>query len=222
MEDVLKIYEAPLKAPAPVICLDEEPVVLHADTRPATPIGPGHAARRDYKYKRCGTANVFCVVEPKAGRHFTKVTPTRASPDFAEFLLDIAASYPAAETIHLVLDNLSTHTRKAAMDWFGEKDGGWLRSRFTLPHTPKHRSWINQAEIQIGLFSRQCLGKPRISSIEELTQSSRPMEPAHQPRHDHHRLDLHTEESQTQTKVQTHAVVILEQPHPLFLCLHGL
>jgi hypothetical protein len=99
MEDVLKVYEKPLSAAAPVVCVDEKPVVLHADTRPVAPMSPGHAARRDYEYKRCGTANVFCAVEPKAGRHFTKVTPTRASPDFAEFLLDIAAAYPAADTI---------------------------------------------------------------------------------------------------------------------------
>ena len=75
-----------------MICLDEKPVVLHADTWPSTPISPGHPARRDSEYKRCGTANVFCAVEPKAGRHFTKVTSTRASPDFAESLLDLAAS----------------------------------------------------------------------------------------------------------------------------------
>jgi hypothetical protein len=65
-----------------------------------------------YEYKRCGTANVFCAVEAKAGRHFTKVTPTRSSPEFAEFLLEIAAAYPAAKSIHLVLDNLSTHTAR--------------------------------------------------------------------------------------------------------------
>jgi len=77
-----------------------------------------------------------------------------------------------AETIHLVLDNLSTHTRKAATDWFGEEDGGWLWSRFTIHHTPKHGSWLNQAEIEIGLFSRQCLGKRTIASIEKLTQQA--------------------------------------------------
>lgn len=172
MEDVLKVYEKPWMAKAPVICLDEKPVVLHADTRPSTSMGPGYAARRDYEYKRWGTANVFCAVEPKAGRHFTKVTPTRASPDFAEFLLDIAVCYPAAETIHLVLDNLSTHTRKAATNWFGEREGGWLWNRFTIHHTPQHGSWLNQAEIEIGLFSRQCLGKRRIASIQELTQQA--------------------------------------------------
>ena len=80
---------------APVVCIDEKPVVLHADTRSPIAMKPGRVARRDYEYKRCGTANVFCGIEPKAGRHFTKVTPTRCSAQFADYLLDIAASYPA-------------------------------------------------------------------------------------------------------------------------------
>jgi hypothetical protein len=169
MEDVLKVYEKPLSEHQPVICVDEKPVVLHADTRPSVPVRPGRVGRRDYEYKRCGTANVFCAVEPKAGRHFTKPTPTRKSPEFADFLLEIAASYPQADTIHLVLDNLSTHTRKAVVDRYGEKDGDWLWRRFTVHHTPKHGSWLNQAEIEIGIFSRQCLGKRRIGNIDDLT-----------------------------------------------------
>ncbi len=112
---------------------------------------------------------MFCAVEPKVGRHFTKVTPTRASPDFAKFLLDIASAYPAADTIHLVLDNLSTRTRMAATNWFCEADGGWLWIRFAVHHTPKHGNWLNLAAIETGLFSRQCLGKRRIASLEELT-----------------------------------------------------
>ena len=87
----------------------------------SVPALPGRAARRDYEYKRCGTANVFCGVEPKAGHHFTKVTPTRSSAEFADYLLKIAIRYPAADTIHLVMDNLSTHTRKAMVERFGEK-----------------------------------------------------------------------------------------------------
>ena len=168
MEDVLKVYEKPLTERAPVVCLDEKPVVLRKDTRPSVPVRPGRVGRRDYEYKRCGTANVFCAVEPKAGRHFTKPTPTRKSPEFADFLLQIAASYPQADTIHLVLDNLSTHTRKAVVDRYGEKDGDWLWRRFTVHHTPKHGSWLNQAEIEIGIFSRQCLGKRRIGNIDDL------------------------------------------------------
>lgn len=169
MEDVLEVYEKPLSAREPVVCLDEKPVVLHEDTRPPVPMQAGRSARRDYEYRRCGTANVFCAVEPKAGDHFTKVTPTRSSPEFAEFLFQIEQAYPEAETIHLVVDNLSTHSRKALTDWYGEECGGWLWDRFTVHHTPKHGSWLNQAEIEIGLFSRQCLGKRRIATIEELT-----------------------------------------------------
>ena len=169
MEDVLKVYEKPLTELAPVVCVDEKPVVLHEDTRFPVPMQPGQVARRDCEYKRCGTANVFCAVEAKAGRHFTKVTANRKSPEFAEFLLDIAARYPRANTIHLVLDNLSTHTRKAVVGHFGEKHGDWLWRRFTVHHTPRHGSWLNQAEIEIGIFSRQCLGKRRIPTIARLT-----------------------------------------------------
>lgn len=134
---------------------------------------PGHIARRDYEYKRCGTANVFCGVEPKAGVHFTKVTPTRASFEFADFILEVATHYSDADTIHLIMDNLSTHSRKALTDRFGEKDGGWLWDRFTVHYTPKHGSWLNQAEIEIGLFARQCLGKQRIGDIGQLRRQAK-------------------------------------------------
>lgn len=173
MEDVLKTYEKPLSEREPVVCVDEKPTVLHEDTRPLIPMRPGQVARRDYEYKRCGTANVFCGIEPKAGVHFTKVTPTRSSPEFADFLFAIAEHYPAADTIHLVMDNLSTHTRKALVDRFGEEAGGWLWNRFTVHYTPKHGSWLNQAEIEIGLFSRQCLGRRRIGDIASLRRQAK-------------------------------------------------
>jgi hypothetical protein len=134
---------------------------------------PGLVARRDYEYKRCGTANVFCGIEPKAGVHFTKVTPTRSSPEFADFILEIAEHYPAADTIHLVMDNLSTHTRNALVDRFGEEVGGWLWNRFTVHYTPKHGSWLNQTEIEIGIFTRQCLGRRRIGDISTLRRQAR-------------------------------------------------
>ena len=173
MEDVLALYEKPLSAREPVVCVDEKPVVLHADVRPMRPMRPGRVARRDDEYERRGTANVFCGVEPKAGRHFTKVTPRRDSQEFADYLLGIAASYPEADTVHLVVDNLSTHTRKALVERFGEKVGGWLWGRFTVHYTPKHGSWLNQAEIEIGLFGRQCLGKRRVPSLRDLRREAR-------------------------------------------------
>ena len=173
MEDVLALYEKPWLEREPVVCIDEKPIVLHADLRPAFPMRPGRIARRDCEYKRCGTANTFCGVEPKAGRHFTRVTPDRSSPEFADYLLAIAEHYPVADTIHLVMDNLSTHTRKAAVQRFGERDGGWLWNRFTVHYTPKHGSWLNQAEIEISLFSRQCLGQRRIPSLADLRREAR-------------------------------------------------
>jgi hypothetical protein len=173
MEDVLALYEKPLSEAEPVVYVDEKPVVLHADVRPARPMRPGRILRRDSEYKRCGTANLFCGVQPKAGRHFTKVTPTRCSPEFADYLLEIAASYPEADTIHLVMDNLSSHRRKALVDRFGEKIGAWLWKRFTVHYTPKHGSWLDQAEIEISLFSRQCLGHRRIPSLLDLRREAR-------------------------------------------------
>jgi transposase len=173
MEDVLKIYEKPLSAREPVVCIDEKPVVLHQDVRPPLPMRPGRVARRDCEYKRCGTGNAFCGVEPKAGRHFTRVTPTRCSAEFADYLLKIAVRYPAADTIHLVMDNLSTHTRKALVERFGDTAGTWLWDRFTVHYTPKHGSWLNQAEIEISLFARQCLGQRRIPSLGDLRREAR-------------------------------------------------
>ena len=105
MEDVLALYEKPLSEAEPVVCIDEKPVVLHADLRPSRPMHPGQILRRDCEYERRGTANAFCGVEPKAGRHYPRVTPDRSSPEFADYLLEIAEHYPAADTIHLVLDN---------------------------------------------------------------------------------------------------------------------
>jgi len=168
MEDILAVYEKPLSEQEPVVCIDEKPVVLHADLRPPIPLRPGRELRCDSEYERRGTANTFCGVEPKAGRHFTKATPDRSSPEFADYLLEVAEHYPAADTIHLVMDNLSSHSRKSVVERYGEKAGGWLWDRFTVHYTPTHGSWLNQAEIEISLFSRQCLGRRRIPSLRHL------------------------------------------------------
>ena len=173
MEEVLALYEKPLSEKEPVVCIDEKPVVLHADVRAPRPMRSGRIARRDCEYERRGTANAFCGVEPKAGRHFTKVTPNRSSPEFADYLVEIVAAYTEAETNHLVMDNLSSHRRKALAERYGEKIGGLLWDRFTVHYTPKHGSWLNQAEIEISLFSRQCLGKRRIPSLAELQREAR-------------------------------------------------
>jgi transposase len=173
MEDILAVYEKPLSEREPVVCIDEKPVVLHADLRPPIPLRPGRELRRDSEYERRGTANTFCGVEPKAGRHFTKATRDRSAPQFADYLLEVAEHYPAAHTIHLVMDNLSSHSRKAVVEQYGEEAGGWLWNRFTVHYTPTHGSWLNQAEIEISLFRRQCLGQRRIPSLRDLRREAR-------------------------------------------------
>jgi hypothetical protein len=94
MEDVLALYEKPLSEEEPMVCIDEKPVVLHEDIRTPRPARPGEIARRDYVYQRCGMANVFCGVKPKAGRHFPKPTATRSAVEFADYLVEIVARYP--------------------------------------------------------------------------------------------------------------------------------
>src|SRR5579885_2615116 len=123
MEDVLETYEQPYDAQQPVVCLDEKPVTLRADVRPVSPAAPGREARRDNEYERCGTANVFCAVEPKAGRHFTFATPDRSGFEFARVACELAMQYPEAKTIHLVMDNLNIHHRKSLTDTFGMEMG---------------------------------------------------------------------------------------------------
>jgi hypothetical protein len=173
MEDVLETYEKPYNPAQPVVCLDEKPVTLHADVRPASPAEPGREARRDNEYERRGTANVFCAVEPKAGRHFTFATPDRSGFEFAQVACQVARQYPKAETVHLVMDNLNIHCRKSLTDTFGVEMGGEIWDRFTLHFTPTHGSWLNQAEIEIGLFARQCLGSRRIPDLNTLRRESR-------------------------------------------------
>ena len=173
MEDVLEVYERPYDPEEPVVCLDEKPITLRADVRPASPAKPGREARQDNEYQRNGTANVFCAVEPKAGRHFTFATPDRSGFEFAKVAFELALCYPAARTIHLILDNLNIHRRKSLTDLLGTEVGSEVWDRFTVHYTPAHGSWLNQAEIEISLFSRQCLGTRRIPDLKSLRLQSR-------------------------------------------------
>src|SRR5574340_253025 len=173
MEDVLRVYEKPYNPAEPVVCLDEKPVPLHADVRAPMPAKPGTEARRDNEYKRCGTANVFGVVEPKAGRHFTTATPDRSAFQFAQVIYHLALECPEARTIHLVMDNLNTHRRKSLTDLYGTATGDEIWDRFTIHYTPKHGSWLDQAEIELSLFSRQCLGSRRIPDLSTLQRETK-------------------------------------------------
>ena len=158
MEDVLETYEQPYDPQQPVVCLDEKPVTLHADVRPASPAKPGREARRDNEYERCGTANVFCAVEPKAGRHFTFPTPDRSGFEFAQVAVTLGHAVPGSRD-HPSGDGQPQHPSPQVADRSLRRgDGGEVWDRFTVHYTPTHGSWLNQAEIEIGIFSRQCLG----------------------------------------------------------------
>lgn len=172
MEDLLDLYERPYDVNEPVVCLDEKPLKLHGSKRPAYRARDG-SLRYDYEYRRYGTANLFVSVEPQAGRHFTKVTRTRHGYEFAQMLVEIARRYAHAKTIHLVVDNLSTHSLKVVKAALGDAQGAATWSRFTVHYTPRHGSWLNQAEIEISCISRECIGRLRFEEVKMLRRHVR-------------------------------------------------
>jgi transposase len=167
MEDVLDQYEKPYDASEPVICLDEQPYQLLDDVRPSQRVGPGKAAKEDYEYRRCGTCSVFVAVEPKGGKRFVQVRPHRKRADFARFVRDLLQRYPEARKVHLILDNLNTHNAKSLIETFGERRAKELLERIEWHYTPKHASWLNMAEIEISVLTKQCLGR-RLGTLEEV------------------------------------------------------
>jgi hypothetical protein len=173
MEDVLRLYARPYNSKEPVVAIDERPVVLHDAARAAPPIKPGTTPRADYEYVRKGTANIFCILEVLTGRRLTHATENRKAPALAKALRRIARRYSRARTIHLVADNLNTHSERSLITAFGKVEGRKLWRRFTLHFTPKHASWLNVAEMEAGLVSRECLGSRRIADLETLQREVR-------------------------------------------------
>jgi len=167
MENVLDQYERPYNPKEPVICLDEQPYQLLDEPRPSQPAMPGKAAKEDYEYRRCGTCSVFVAVEPKGGKRFVQVRCHRRRPDFARFVRDLLHRYPQARRIHLVLDNLNTHNEKSLLETFPSKQAKRLLRRIEWHHTPTHASWLNMAEIEISVLTKQCLGR-RIPSLADV------------------------------------------------------
>jgi hypothetical protein len=173
MEDILAVYARPADPRRPVVCLDEKPIQLRDQVRPASGIAPGQAQRVDYEYKRNGTCNVFCAVEPQGGKYFTEVTPKRTASDFARFLAALAKRYACSQSIVLVMDNLNTHRLDSLIGCFGQRKAKQLWERFEVHYTPKHGSWLNQAEIAINIYARQCLGKSRIPDLQALAKRTK-------------------------------------------------
>lgn len=159
MEDVLDVYERPYDARFPVVCMDETSLQLLGDTRPPLAARPGRAARADYEYIRGGVCNLFIGVEPLRGWRSVAVTERRTRRDWAHFMRDVAAQYPDAERIVVVLDNLNTHGPASFYEAFPPAEAHALAQRFDFHHTPPHGSWLTIAEIELSVLGRQCLDR---------------------------------------------------------------
>ena len=160
MEEVLALYARPYNPQEPVICLDEKSKQLLAQTRRPVPLQPGAAAKEDYEYRRAGTRNIFVAVEPKGGRRQAEVTARRTKADFVRFVQQLVEGvYRCAHKVHLVVDNLNTHFRGSFVEVMGEGDASRFLERVEFHYTPKHASWLNMAEIEIGILERQCTGR---------------------------------------------------------------
>lgn len=168
MEDVLSVYTRPSDPRHPMVCFDEMPQQLLAHSRDPLPACPGTPEREDYEYVRHGTANLFLWYEPLRSRRHVEVTEHRARLDWAEVVRDLVdVHYPDAERIVLVLDNLNTHSPASLYHAFPAPEAKRIADRLEIHYTPKHGSWLNMAEIELSILSRQCLDR-RIPNQEML------------------------------------------------------
>lgn len=160
MYDVLRLYAKPYDAAEPVVCLDEKSKQLLEQARRPLPARPGQITKEDYEYRRAGTRNLFVAVEPQAGHREVAVTQRRTKRDFVDFVQHLArVVYAGAHMIHLVLDNLNTHFRASFEEVMGVEEATAFLARVQFHYTPKHASWLNMAEIEIGILDRQCTGR---------------------------------------------------------------
>ena len=160
MEDVLEVYHRPYDANRPVVCMDECSKQLIGEVREPLPPKPGQVAKQDSEYERRGTANVFMAVEPLAGQRTTQVTERRTRVDWARFVHMLLLSvYPTAEKVVLVMDNLNTHGIASLYEAFAPEIARALAARLEIHYTPKHGSWLNMAETELSVLSRQCLDR---------------------------------------------------------------
>jgi hypothetical protein len=173
MEDVLEVYKRPYDPQRPVVCLDETSKQLIGEVRRPVPAAPGQVAHYDCEYVRHGVANLFMIFEPLAGQRDVEVTERRTKKDYAQRLRKLSDEvYPEAEIIVLVQDNLNTHSPASLYEAFPPAEAQRLVARFEWHYTPKHGSWLDMAEIELGILSRQCLSQ-RIDNIEALRRQTR-------------------------------------------------
>lgn len=168
MEQVLDMYERPYDPCRPLVCFDERPCQLLGHVLMPIPMKPGRVQREDYHYERHGTCVVFMAVEPLAGRRMVRVTQQKTKKDYAHFMKALSASYPEAESIVLVQDNLNTHNPSSFYEAFPAVEAFALAQRFEMVYTPKKASWLNMAEIELSALSKQCLDR-RIAQMWTLS-----------------------------------------------------
>jgi len=160
MENVLDVYKRPRDPKRPLVCLDETSKQLVAETRTPEPMQPGQPARHDYEYKRNGTANLFMLFAPLEGWRHVEVTERRTAIDYAKILRDLSdIHFPNAEKIVLTQDNLNTHVPASLYEAFAPAEARRLVERFEWVYTPKHGSWLNLAESELGVLASQCLDR---------------------------------------------------------------
>lgn len=169
MYDLLGLYEESYNPQKPIIGLDEKPKQLIEDSRTPIQIKPGKIAKQDYEYIRRGKANIFMAVEPKGGKRVTQVTNQRTKKDFAFFVKELIRKYPKAKIIRIIVDNLNTHNTSSFYETFGKNDAVKITKKIEFHYTPAHASWLNVAEIEIGVMDTECTGR-RIKSREMLAQ----------------------------------------------------
>ena len=176
MEDVLEVYQRPYDATRPLVCLDEASKQLVAEARKAIPVERGTPKRIDAEYRRCGTASVFMLNAPLEGRRHVRVRERRTRKDFAEVIQELCDQlYPGAEKIVLVMDQLNTHTIASLYEAFEPAEARRLSEKLEIHHTPKHGSWLNMAEIELSILSRQCMND-YFESREQLARRIAPWE----------------------------------------------
>jgi transposase len=160
MEDVLDLYAERPDPKRPVVCFDESPTQLIGEVRPPIPATPGQLERYDCEYRRNGTANLFVFLDAHRPWRTVKVTDQRTARDFADCMRDLVdLHYPRAELIRVVLDNLSTHSPGALYQAFPAPEARHILRRLEFHYTPKHASWLNMVEIEIGVLRSQCLDR---------------------------------------------------------------
>jgi hypothetical protein len=160
MEDVLDLYAEPYDPVQPTVCFDETSKQLIAETRIPLPMEPGKPERVDYEYERKGTANLFLVTEPLTGWRHVDVTDRRTKHDFAQQMRDLVdRHFPDATSIRVVLDNLNTHTPAALYEAFAPAEARRILRKLEFHYTPVHGSWLNMAELEFSMLSRQCLSR---------------------------------------------------------------